>query len=221
MKHFYGDGATLFGADEGNSIVSSYKSFIKHNTAGYSGAIAAEIGSVMVSYSSINWLPNAISPSIGTLLRQKLGFDGFVISDYDEMQRIIDQQLPTNFNIMNGTWDSVTTMMNAGIDMFMIPGWRGIKAVSDVIVGMKEAIKNGTLSIERLNDAVARILSVKLALKAATVVQTASTLSAEPVQVKEAQPHLTTDYQDSLTAVHESLVLLKNNGVIPVTASSL
>jgi beta-glucosidase len=85
VKHFYGDGATLFGADEGNSIVSSYKSFIKHNTQGYVGAIEAEIGSVMVSYSSINWLPNSISPSLGTLLRQRLNFDGFVISDYDEM----------------------------------------------------------------------------------------------------------------------------------------
>ena len=38
----------------------------------------------MVSYSSINWVPNSISPSINTILRQKLGFDGFVISDYDE-----------------------------------------------------------------------------------------------------------------------------------------
>ena len=92
----------------------------------------------MVSYSAINWLPNAISPAINTILRENLGFDGFVISDYDEMQRIINQQLPTNFNIMNGTWDSVTTMMNAGIDMFMIPGWRGLAAVNDVIIGMKE-----------------------------------------------------------------------------------
>lgn len=38
---------------------------------------------------------------------------------------------------MNGTWDSVTTMMNAGVDMFMIPGWRGLAAVNDVIIGMK------------------------------------------------------------------------------------
>ena len=172
------------------------------------GAITAEIGSVMVSYSSINWLPNSISPSLGTLLRNKLNFDGFVISDYDEMERILNQQLPTNFNIMNGTWDSVTTMMNAGVDMFMIPGWRGLKAVSDVVVGLKEAIKNGTLSIERLNDAVARILSVKLALGAATQVKT-HTLSVENTR-PTAMPHLTTDSQDSLQAVQESLVLLKN-----------
>ncbi len=118
----------------------------------------------MVSYSAINWIPNAIGPAINTILRQKLGFDGFVISDYDEMQRIMDQQLPTNFNIMNGTWDSVTTMLNAGVDMFMIPGWRGTKAISDVIVGYKEAFANGTINEDRLNDAVARILAVKLVL---------------------------------------------------------
>lgn len=63
--------------------MGSYKSFVSHNTQGYSGSISAEIGSVMASYSSINWIPNAIGPAIGTILRQKLNFDGFVISDYD------------------------------------------------------------------------------------------------------------------------------------------
>jgi beta-glucosidase len=137
VKHFYADGATLYGADEGNAIVGSFKSFINHNTQGYNGSIAASIGSVMVSYSAVNWIPNAIGSAIGTYLRQNLNFDGFVISDYDEMQRVINQCLPTNFNIMNGTWDSVTTMLNAGIDMFMIPGWRGMAAVNDVITGFK------------------------------------------------------------------------------------
>jgi len=85
VKHFYSDGATMYGADEGNAIVSSFKSFIRHNTQGYNGSIAAEIGSVMCSYSAINWIPLAINPAINTILRQKLKFDGFVISDYDEM----------------------------------------------------------------------------------------------------------------------------------------
>lgn len=170
VKHFYADGATLFGADEGNAIVGSYKSFIKHNTQGYNGSIAANIGSVMVSYSSINWIPNAIGPAIQTILRQKLQFDGFVISDYDEMQRIINQKMPTNFNIMNGSWDSVSTMFNAGMDMIMIPGYRGTGAISDVISGFKNALKNKTITEDRLNDAVARIISVKLALGAANQV---------------------------------------------------
>jgi len=47
---------------------------------------------------------------------------------------------------MNASWDSVSQMLNSGIDMVMIPGWRGIKAVGDVITGFREALKNGTLS---------------------------------------------------------------------------
>jgi beta-glucosidase-like glycosyl hydrolase len=75
---------------------------------------------------------------------------------------------------MNDSSDALTQMMNSGIDMIMIPGWRGIKAVSDVILGMKVALKNGTLSVLRLNDAVARILSVKLALGVAKQVTSSS-----------------------------------------------
>ena len=169
VKHFYADGATMYGADEGNSLVGSFKSFIHHNTQGFNGSISASVGSVMVSYSAINWIPNAIGPQINTILRQKLGFDGFVISDYDEMQRVIDQGLPTNFNIMKSPSDSVTTMLNAGMDMFMLPGWRGMGAVYDVINGLKDAYNNKTISEERLNDAIARIVSVKLVLGAANL----------------------------------------------------
>ena len=84
-KHFYADGATLYGADEGDAVVGSFKSFVRHNTQGYVGSISAEIGSVMVSYSAVNMLPNSYSPAIRTILREKLGFDGLVISDYDEV----------------------------------------------------------------------------------------------------------------------------------------
>jgi beta-glucosidase len=84
---------------------------------------------------------------------------------------------------------------------------------------MKEALKNGTLTVERLNDAVARILSVKLALGYATQVK-ASNLANEETTIAPI-PHLTSEYEDSLTAVQESLVLLKNNGVIPVNAGGL
>jgi beta-glucosidase len=136
------------------------------------------------------------------------------------MVRIIGQQLPTNFNIMNASWDSVSQMVNSGIDMLMLPGWRGVSAVNDAVNGFKVALKNGTLCEERLNDAVARIISVKLALGVATVVKSSKLKKEEPVN--EPIPHLSTEYQDSLTAVHESLVLLKNTAnVIPVKASSL
>jgi beta-glucosidase-like glycosyl hydrolase len=86
------------------------------------------------------------------------------------MQRNIEQQLPTKFNIMNASWDSVSTMLNAGIDMFMVPGWRGTAAITDIITGFKNALKNKTITEDRINDAVARIISVKLVFGAANQV---------------------------------------------------
>ena len=61
-------------------------------------------------------------------------------------------------------------MVNAGIDMIMVPGFKGLKAITEVVAGFKEAIVNKTLSLDRLQDAVARILSVKLALGLVKVV---------------------------------------------------
>ena len=132
MKHFYADGATLYGADEGDAVVGSFKSFVRHNTQGYVGAISAQIGSVMVSYSAINTLPNAISPAIRTILREKLNFDGLVISDYDEIQKAMGQRLPTDLFTISKASESLAEMMNASMDMIMIPGWRGEQAVTDV-----------------------------------------------------------------------------------------
>ena len=59
--------------------------------------MAGEIGNVMCSYSGINWVPMAMSPLLGSYLREDLGFDGFIISDYDEIGKVIYQQFPTDF----------------------------------------------------------------------------------------------------------------------------
>lgn len=80
----------------------------------------------MCSYSAINWLPLAISPLIDGVLRRKYKFDGFVISDYDEIKRLKDQQEPTNLNTFNDYNGSTCLAINAGIDMVMIPGRKGL-----------------------------------------------------------------------------------------------
>jgi len=76
---------------------------------------------------------------------------------------------------MFAPWDSVTSLLNAGVDMFMIPGEKGLAQVQRVINGFKIAFKNGTISNERVIDAVARVLSVKIAMGVATKVKTLST----------------------------------------------
>lgn len=161
VKHFIGDGATMYGADEGNAHVGSYKSFISHNVQGYNGSVSAEIGSVMCSYSAINWLPVALSPLLGTVLRRKLNFDGFVISDYDEIGRLKGQQMPTDFLTFNELNSSVCQIINAGVDMMMLSSRKGYDEYAE---GIRIGLKNNTITMDRLNDAVARIMAVKLAL---------------------------------------------------------
>jgi beta-glucosidase len=100
--------------------------------------------------------------------------------------------------------ESVVMMMTAGIDMFMLPSQL---EMSKYIDSVKQAITNEALTIERLNDAVAKVLSVKLALG---VVERGWIQQDEGV-TENKQIHRTTEYEDSLSAVHESLVLLKND----------
>ena len=154
----------MYGADEGNAHVGNYKSFMAHNAQGFNGSIASGVGSVMCSYSAINWLPMALSPFLLNTLRNDLNFDGFVISDYDELNRIKDQKLPTSFQTMDDLNQTASSILNAGIDMVMIPAFHGRSDFLDYIDAVKFSIQNRTLSTKRLTDAVARILSVKMGL---------------------------------------------------------
>jgi len=87
VKHFFGDGSTLYGCNMGSANVLNFKNFIDHNIKGYVGSTKSNIGSVMASYSAINWIPNAInSQYLMGLLREDVGFNGFTISDYDDLK---------------------------------------------------------------------------------------------------------------------------------------
>jgi beta-glucosidase len=109
--------------------------------------------------------------------------------------------------------ESVASLFAAGMDMFMIPSHN---QMDEYISYTKMGLQNKTISMQRLNDAVARILSVKLALG---MVDIESGLSEEKPKFEMPQ-HETTEYEDSLNAVRETLVMLKNeNNVVPVKAS--
>jgi beta-glucosidase len=98
MKHFFADGATQYGCNMGNAHVLNSKSFVKHNIRGYVGGSKSDAGSVMASYSAINWIPNSINSQylIGTL-REEANFNGFVISDYNDIQFLTEMLLPRTF----------------------------------------------------------------------------------------------------------------------------
>ena len=121
-KHFFGDGSTKFGANEGSASVLNFKKYISHNIQGYMGAASQDVGSVMCSYSAINYVPNSYNSAFLTgLLRSDIKFGGFTISDYDDVLRSEGMTLPRTF--MNMTEDrGYALMMNAGIDMIMLSG---------------------------------------------------------------------------------------------------
>lgn len=121
VKHFFGDGSTLYGCNMGSANVLNFKNFIDHNIKGYVGSTKSNIGSVMASYSAINWIPNAInSQYLMGLLREDVGFNGFTISDYDDLKLMTQMLMPRTFMNFTAEEEAYAAMVNGGIDMFMV-----------------------------------------------------------------------------------------------------
>ena len=109
-KHFVGDGGTFQGKDMGNTVVN-YETLVKTHMRAYPTAIAKGVSTIMVSYSSWNNQKMHANKFLLTdVLKGRLGFKGFVISDWDGIERITN---PWGANYAN----SVRLGINAGIDM--------------------------------------------------------------------------------------------------------
>jgi beta-glucosidase len=144
-KHFVADGGTLNGADQGNAILTEEQVRNLHLLPYYE-AIQAGVHTIMISYSSINGVKmHGSSYWITDVLKEEMGFQGFVISDYNAIHQLAGSY-----------YDQVVTSINAGIDMLMEPfDWKN--AYEHILT----AAQNGDISMERINDAVRRILNVK------------------------------------------------------------
>src|SRR6266545_2312239 len=200
-KHYVADGGTTFGTggsgyliDQGDARITEAELRAVHLQP-YQDAIAAGVGSVMISYSSWNGLKDhGNSYLINTVLKGELGFQGFVVSDWGGVKQLSDATYA----------DQVAHAVNAGIDMIMVP---------DDYVGTINAIVNdvttGKITQARVDDAVTRILNAKFALDLFNHPFTDRTYTT---QVGSAG-HRALARQ----AVRESLVLLKNDGVLPLS----
>lgn len=145
-KHFVGDGATNEGRDQGDSTVSE-ESLRDVQAAGYIPAIEAGVQSVMVSFSS--WHGEKLTahrPLLTDVLKGRMDFGGFLVGDWN-----------AHGQVEECTNTSCAGAIDAGLDMFMAPdSWRGLYDNT-----LAQA-RSGLISRERLDDAVARILRVKL-----------------------------------------------------------
>jgi beta-glucosidase len=200
-KHYVADGGTDGGDDQGNATLTEAEVRALHLEPYYT-AIEAGVRTVMVSYSSINGTKmHASSYWITDVLKNEMGFTGFVISDYEAIH-----------SLSGSFYDQIVTAVNAGIDMLMEPfSWK--TAIDDIVL----AVENGDIAEERIDDAVRRILTVKY--ETGLFSPDFYDEAASDYYRLAAAQYFYSDENRSVAreAVRESLVLLKNeNGALPL-----
>jgi len=199
-KHYVGDGGTVFGTgmpqggqpyplDRGDTRLSEAELRRLH-LPGYLSAIEAGAGSIMPSYSSWNGQKCSGSHRLLTeILKQELGFEGFLISDWNAID-----ELPGTYR------DKVRASLEAGMDMFMVP-----QKYREFFAALKSLAESGEVKMSRIDDAVTRILRVKAAM--GLLDDDARPMAERPLESSfggEAHRAL------ARRAVGQSLVLLKN-----------
>ena len=204
-KHFIGDGNTEFGTgmnglvDRGNTVLTTDE--LKEKLLPkYQAAIDANVQTIMASYNSWNGVKCHGSKELLTdILKVEMGFEGFVISDWQGIDEI-----PGNYK------SDIITSINAGVDMVMVSG-QG-QPYKKFMRLLKENVEEGSISMERIDDAVSRILKVKLrnGLFSNPMVQN------DNLQVIGSDDHRNIARQ----AVRESVVVLKNENLIPISKES-
>ncbi|WP_239024846.1 glycoside hydrolase family 3 protein [Sphingomonas corticis] len=199
-KHFLADGGTFEGRDQGDARIGEDTLRDVHGRP-YGPAIENGVATVMTSFSSWNGLKIAANRGLVTdVLKGRMNFDGFVVTDWNA-----HGQLPGCTNA------SCPVAINAGVDMYMAPdSWKPLYH------SLLAQAKDGTVPIARLDDAVTRILRTKMRLGLFEAGKPSSRLLAGRWDLLGAPAHRALARE----AVGKSLVLLKNQGVLPVKAGA-
>jgi len=190
-KHFVGDGGTFEGVDQGDTRLSEAELAAIHGRP-YRAAIDAGVQTVMASFSSWNGRKmHGHRYLLTDVLKNTLGFDGFVIGDWNGHGQVAGCSVT-----------DCLQALEAGVDMFMVPeDWLEFRNT------LLEHAAAGRLPLERLDDAVRRILRVK---------HRAGLFDA-PVHEQRIRERIESHADLARRAVRQSLVLLKNNGdVLPL-----
>ncbi|KAK2638234.1 hypothetical protein Ddye_026029 [Dipteronia dyeriana] len=189
-KHYLGDGGTTEGINEDNTVLDRHGLLSIHVPAYYNSIIKG-VSTVMVSYSSWDGIKMHANRDLVTgFLKNTLRFQGFVISDWEGIDRITT---PSHANYSY----SIETGIKAGIDMIMVP-----MNYTEFIDGLTSQVKKNTIPMSRIDDAVKRILRVKFGMG----------LFEDPLADKSLVDQLGSQEHRELAreAVRKSLVLLKN-----------
>jgi beta-glucosidase len=196
-KHFVGDGGTINGIDQGDTAVSEAELRDIH-AAGYPPAIQAGVQTVMASFNSFHGRKmHGYSKMLTDILVGRMGFDGLVVGDWNG-----------HGQVDGCSKESCPISLHAGLDMFMAPdSWR------ELYNNTLRQVRDGVISADRLDEAVARVLRVKMRLGLFGAGRPSSRKHAGNFDLLAAPAHRAI----ARDAVRKSLVLLKNQGgVLPV-----
>jgi beta-glucosidase len=200
-KHYAGDGGTVWGTGDNNYFIDqgetkvSQEEFEKIHLSVYKDAIKAGVKTIMVSFSSYEGVKmHENKHLIQDVLKGEMGFKGVVVSDWEGIHQIKNKDF----------YQQIVSSVNAGLDMFMEPQqWKQCFEL------LKSAVEKGDISQERIDDAVKRILTVKIE----------SGLIKNPLgDQSKASENLGAEENIEVAreAVRKSLVLLKNNNILPL-----
>lgn len=201
-KHFIGEGYTTDGTNQGNVDMTA-EEFDALLDSGlldpYTAALDEGVLTVMISYNSVDGVKcHENKHLIQEVLKDQLGFRGFVVSDYNAIQ----QTSGKNYK------EQVRLSLDAGVDLFMEPyTWQ------DCMQAIIDLVESGEISMDRVDDAVSRILRVKFEAGMFEE-EIGGTHEKELGEQVGSEDHRALARQ----AVRESLVLLKNDTVNGISA---
>jgi len=202
VKHFAGYSESINGHDRAEAQLP-LRYLQDTFLPSYAGAIDAGAGTVMADSGSINGVPATASHYLlSTLLRDRLGFKGVVISDFGDVPA-----LATTYHMTPDLAGAAALAVNAGVDMAMLPfnadQWQA---------AMQQDVKDGSITVARINQAVRRILTLKFQL---------GLFDHPTVDAGAADAAVTAGRDVTLQAARESITLLRNqNNVLPLSPSA-
>ncbi|MCL1057919.1 glycoside hydrolase family 3 C-terminal domain-containing protein [Shewanella gelidimarina] len=203
VKHFLGDGGTVNGIDQGDNIVTEQVLFDLH-AQGYISGLTVGAQTVMASFNSWHGVKNHGNKYLLTdVLKDQLGFDGFVVGDWNG-----------HGQIKGCSNESCPQAANAGLDVYMVPtaAW---KPLFNNIVAQ---VNSGEIPMARIDDAVTRVLRVKMRAGLFDKPSPAQRRLSGKTELIGAKAHRDVAKQ----AVRESLVMLKNNGnILPLSPNQV
>ncbi|MES2645940.1 MAG: glycoside hydrolase family 3 N-terminal domain-containing protein [Bacteroidota bacterium] len=199
MKHYLGYSASRSGKDR-TPIYMPEIEMREYYLPQFRAAVKAGASTIMINSSEINGTPVHASKYLLTdVLRKELGFEGLIVTDWEDIKRI------HNWHRTAATpREAVVKAINAGIDMSMVPS---DYSFYDLLI---EAVKKGEVPMSRIDDAVKRILVLKMKVG----------LFDNPYPEPAATANFgKAEYQTlALDAAHEAMTLLKNsNNTLPLS----